>query len=196
MHAKAQGADIAGAIAGPQPLQFEKLFLWATGDYAGTETIESVQAKFGGVDVVHDNAVRRIDRAACFSTKLDDVHDSPQKNLAETKKEKKMKKAKESNKREKDKKHGDKSAGETNMISVGATESAVRKCLVEQLHKYPDDVRALFAIEMIGQVASGKRRSSSRLRQEVLAESGPAGVLLWGALHAHSATVAAAGIAA
>lgn len=197
VYAEARRPDSADAQVGPQPLQFEKIFLWATGDYAGTGTIASVQANFGGVDAVHNNALRRIHRAACFSTKLHAGHDSAQTSLGETKKERTKNKAKKSSarEREKGKKRGD-GEGDQQIISVGATDSAVRKCLVKQLGCYPNDVRALFAIEMIGQAASGKRRSSSKLRQEVLAESGTTGNLLWRALHAHSATVAAAGITA
>lgn len=189
---EARSVGAATNVAHPQPLRFEEFFLWATRGGTGTEAIESIRAEFGGVEAIHNNALRRIRRSACFAkSTVHVVLDSAQEKSENTKKKKK--------KTKKNKAKGEEQGRDDRTDKNSATparESDVRKCLARHLTSHPDDVRALFALEMLRQASRGKRKWSSRLRQEVLSKSGDAGKALHLALHAQSATVAAGGIAA
>lgn len=188
---EARSVDAVAIVAHPQPLQFEEFFLWATRGGTGTEAVESIRAEFGGVEAMHHNALRRIHRSACFDkSTVHVVLDSTQEKSGNAKK--KNKKSKKSKAKEKERGRADRTGEDR---ATPATESDVRKCLAQHLTSHPDDVRALFALEMIWQASRGKRKWSSRLRQEVLSKSGEAGEALYAALYAQSATVAAGGIA-
>lgn len=184
------------ATKGPQSLRFEELLLWATGN-ASTGTIESVQAKFGGVDVIDYNARRRMSRSACFRST---VHGADGKSFDTHAARGAVEKPRKKSHRAKGPKRSSRGATKVTLgASSRSPEDAVRLCLVDHLNDYEDDVRAAFTIEMIVQAIGGgakQRAVSRRLREKVFAASGPAGELLWRRLYAHSAASVAAGFAA
>lgn len=162
--------------AAQQPLQFEKLVLWATGE---TGTIETVQANFGGADAVRNYARQRSGRAACLGKLAEgdatDVSIDPSQ--------------------------GDRTGllrGKAHRSPTpgGTSAKALSVCLESHLRQYPRDVRAAFALAMALQSARGRGVDSkvARLRDKVLSESGQAGASLWRALHSRAALDAATGL--
>lgn len=173
----AREVDTADAAV-PQPLRFENMLLWATGE---TGTTESVQAKFGGAQAVRHYARRRSGRSACLPNDLvEKVISAP------------------INSGEREGAGGGHLRAKRHSRGSGAqdrtAEQATPVCLEDHLKEHPQDVRAAFALEMVLQTTAGigVDRQVSRLRDRVLAESGEAGVLLWNEIHARAAVAAAA----
>lgn len=158
----------------PKPLNFEELFLWTTRE---TATVEAVHAKFGGADVVRRYALRPSDRLACVNKAVagSKAPIEPLENPGGGRLRGK---------------------GRKGAVSSASPEFAARVCLENHLKKHTEDVRAAFALEMMLQAIGGigVDRQVTRLRERVIAESGPAGTLLWRALHSRAAGAAARGL--
>lgn len=191
---RAAGAGATAKVAPPRPLQFERLFLWATREQDTTtaKAVGAVQAKFGGVEAVRRYARRRRGRSACVSTTggVGEAAASIDPLLA-----------------------GDGGGGGGHLRAKnrhnhshggGAMPSndvasqwylAARTCLENHLKEHTQDVRAGFALEMVLRAIGGKGadRKVALLRAKMSDESGPAGALLWRALHARAGGAAATG---
>lgn len=161
--------------ASPPLLQFEQLFLWATGE---TGTVETVQGKFGGADVVRRYARRRSGRSACMGIMT----------LGRTTETMIYTFGGE---------RGGHLRAKQRSVAMSSVfpEQAARVCLESHLKEYTQDVRAAFALEMVLQAIGGNGvdRQVTRLREKVCAKSGRAGTWLWRYLHARAADAAVTG---
>lgn len=181
------------ATAPPHPLRFERLFLWSTAqsDITTATAVEAVQAKFGGANAVRKYARRRYDRSACLNT-LNTFATSEAAAWSEPS-------------LETEGIGGGHLRAETRHIrhkrvpqsgAASQWHSAARACLEAHLEEHPQDVRAGFALEMVLRATGGNGvdRQVTRLRTRITKESGPAGGLLWRALHARAAGAVATGL--
>ncbi|CAB1121446.1 unnamed protein product [Ectocarpus sp. CCAP 1310/34] len=189
------GGVAKGAVAAapPHPLRFERLFLWSTaqGDITTVTAIEAVQAKFGGANAVRKYARRRYDRSACLNTS-NTFATAEAAAWSEPSLEAESMGGGHLRAEPRHIRH--KSLPQSGAASQW--HSAARACLETHLEEHSQDVRAGFALEMVLRATggSGVDRQVARLRTRMTEESGPAGGLLWRALHARAAGVAATGL--
>ncbi|CBJ34016.1 expressed unknown protein [Ectocarpus siliculosus] len=195
-HPGQQGGGVAkGAVAAapPHPLRFERLFLWSTApsDITTATAIEAVQAMFGGANEVRKYARRRYDRSVCLNT-LNTVATGEAVAWSEASLETESMGGGHLRAEPRHIRH--KSVPQSG--AAPQWHSAARACLETHLEEHPQDVRAGFALEMVLRATggSGVDRQVDRLRTRMTEESGPAGGLLWRALHARAAGVAATGL--
>ncbi|CAM9715016.1 unnamed protein product, partial [Ectocarpus sp. 13 AM-2016] len=195
-HPGQQGGGVAkGAVAAapPHPLRFERLFLWSTAqsDITTATAIEAVQAKFGGANAVRKNARRRYDRSACLNT-LNTFATADAAAWSEPSLETESMGGGHLRAEPRHIRH--KSLPQSGAASQW--HSAARACLETHLEEHSQDVRAGFALEMVLRATGGNGvdRQVARLRTRMIDESGPAGGLLWRALYARAAGVAATGL--
>ncbi|CAM9284354.1 unnamed protein product, partial [Ectocarpus sp. 4 AP-2014] len=195
-HPEQQGGGVAkGAVkeAPPHPLRFERLFLWSTAQSGITTAaaIEAVQAKFGGANAVRKYARRKYDRSACFNT----LNTFATGETAAWSKPSLETESMGGGHLRAEPRH----IRHNSVPQSGAASqwhSAARACLETHLEEHSQDVRAGFALEMVLRATGGNGvdRQVARLRTRMTEESGPAGGLLWRALHARAAGVAATGL--
>lgn len=186
---------VTATVAPPNPLQFERLFLWATREQDTTtaEAVGAVQAKFGGADAVRRYARRRTGRTACLSTAGGgggEAVASVEPLVGED---------------------GGGGGGHLraknrhgHIYGRGAMSPndvafqwyfAAHSCLESHLKEHTQDVRAGFALEMVLRAIGGKGADQkvAYLRAKIIKESGPPGALLWRKLHARAGGTAAMG---
>lgn len=160
-----------------RPLPFEEIILRFAPDMG---SIEEVQLEFGGSDAVRDSVRRRSKRSMCFSkperTRQDDAAEEATRSTTV---------------------HGGLRSKRHHHHTARSTETTkddAWPCLEGHLRAYPDDIRAVFALEMMihsGQGGNRARRRATMLRDRALAESGHAGTVLWNKLYSRAAMAAA-----
>lgn len=195
---RAAAAGATAKLAPPHPMQFERLFLWATREHDDTTTAEAagaVQAKFGGADAVRKYARRRTGRSACMSTVGGGGEAAA---FVEPLLGEQGGGGGGVGGHLRAKKRHSHSYGGGAMPSSDLTSQqyfAARSCLESHLKEYTQDVRAGFALEMMLRAIGGKGADQkvARLRAKMSEESGPAGASLWRTLHARAGGAAAMG---